>query len=84
MMEDYLIIVSITLVGLFSLTALKMFRPKIKVKPSIDKAKDTLSKVHEETIERLSTELKKVKAVNKSPLNLQRDRAIYYPKESVS
>lgn len=58
-MEDYLIIVSITLIGIFTLMGVKMFRPDTKVKSTTSKAKDVLSKVNEETIERLSGELRK-------------------------
>jgi len=58
-LEDYLIIVSITLIGVFVLIGARMFQPKNKVKSTTSKAKDVLSKVNEETIERLSTELRK-------------------------
>jgi len=58
--EDYLVIISITLIGVFFLLGMKMFRPKTKEKSSKSKALDVLSKVHEETIDRLSIELRKV------------------------
>jgi len=58
-LEDYLVIVSITLIGVFVLIGARMFQPKNKVKSTTSKAKDVLSKVNEETIERLSSELRK-------------------------
>jgi len=61
-MEDYLIIASIGLIGCFALTLAKMFKPnqgKTKVNTRKDKAETTLEKVNEDTIERLSDQLKK-------------------------
>lgn len=61
-MEDYIIIVIIGLIGCFALTALKMFKPnqgKTKVINRKDKAETTLDKINEDTIVRLSDQLKK-------------------------
>jgi len=60
--EDTTIILIISLIGIFSLIGMKMFNPnqaKTKVKTRKDNAYDTLDKVNEETITRLSKELKK-------------------------
>jgi len=61
-MEDTTIILIISLIGVFTLIGAKMFNPnqaKSKVKTRKDTAYETLDKVNEETITRLSKELKK-------------------------
>lgn len=61
-MEDQTIVIIIAMIGIFAIIGAKMFNPnqaKSKVKTRKDNAVDTLDKVNDATIERLSKELKK-------------------------
>jgi len=61
-LEDQTILLIIGMIGVFSIIGAKMFNPnqaKNKVKTRKDLAIDTLDKVNDETITRLSKELKK-------------------------
>jgi len=61
-MEEWIYLVMIAMIGTFSLIGAKMFNPnqaKTKVKSRKENAYETLDKVNEETITRLSKELKK-------------------------
>jgi len=61
-MEDYIIILALSIASLTGLTALKMMKPnqgKNKQKTRKDSAVETLDRVNEETIERLADQLKK-------------------------
>jgi len=60
--EDTTILMIIGMIGIFAIIGAKMFRPNqanTKVKTRKDAAIETLDKVNEETITRLSKELKK-------------------------
>lgn len=58
-MEDYVILLSIAMFGVFALMGMKLFRGETKPKSSTSKAKDTLAIVNKDTIDRLSVELRK-------------------------
>ena len=58
-MEDYVILLSIAMFGVFALVGMKMFQGKGKVKTKLSSAQDTLTKTYETNIDRLSVELRK-------------------------
>jgi len=61
-LQDLVIVLIIGMIGVFSLIGAKMFSPNLrnsKVKTRKDTAEITLDKINEETITRLSTQLKK-------------------------
>ena len=58
-MEDYVILLSIAMFGVFALVGMKMFQGKGKVKTKLSNAQDTLTKTYETNIDRLSIELRK-------------------------
>ena len=58
-MEDYVILLSIAMFGVFALVGMKMFQGKGKVKTKLSSAQDTLTKTYETNIDRLSIELRK-------------------------
>jgi len=60
--EDTAILLIVAMIGVFALVGAKMFNPnqaKSKVKTRKDNALDTLDKINDETLARLSKELKK-------------------------
>ena len=58
-MEDYVILLSIAMFGVFFLVGMKQFQGKGKVKTKLSSAQDTLTKTYETNIDRLSIELRK-------------------------
>jgi len=62
LVADYIILIAISMAGVFILTGLKMLKPnqaKNKVKTRKDNANDALDKVNDETIVRLTDQLRK-------------------------
>jgi len=59
LVEDYVILLSIMMFGVFALAGMKMFQGKSKPKTKEKSAQESLIKTYETNIERLSIELKK-------------------------
>jgi len=76
-MEDQFIVMTVVVIGVFSLIGVKMLRPgqvKTKQKTRISAANDTLDKVNDDTIIRLSDQLKK-EAGRANKLQALKDKA---------